>query len=193
MNQMNPAGRMNTGAAILLALVAVAFLIANAGGLLFFPRSDHALSIGNWSTTHFGIGMGMMGITAVIQLVLAVWVGFDAHRNGANGLLWGVLVFFTPVIGLIVYLLLASTMGRRQVDAARPPEPPGPPAAPAPPEPANTYRGETCPSCRGEIEPAYKVCPVCGASLRCSSCDKPIRAAWKVCPYCAVPIQSSGD
>ena len=190
MSRPEPTGRMNTGVAILLALVAIVFLFVNAGGLISLPQGASHVSIGHWSWNPFGMFYGMLGVTALIQLILAVWVGVDAHRNGANGFLWGVLVFFTPVIGLIVYLLMAHTVARRQ---GGPDPPPGAQTAAAPARPASPAARETCPSCRGEIEPDYKVCPVCGASLRCSSCDKPIRSGWKVCPYCAVPIAGEGD
>ena len=189
MSETQSNGRMNVGVAVLLAVIAIAFL--SLQGLLL-PHGGHRWSIGPWSYNPFQLFYGMLGITFLIQLVLAVWVGIDAQKQGHNGFLWGILVFFTPVIGLIVYLLLVPVLARRNGDppfatapAGAAPATAGAPAAESPPASA------TCPACRAQIEADFKVCPVCGNSLRCAGCDKPIRGGWKVCPYCATPIASS--
>jgi ABC-type tungstate transport system substrate-binding protein len=42
----------------------------------------------------------------VINIAILVWVYRDAQARGTNGAIWALLVFFTGIIGLIVYLLL---------------------------------------------------------------------------------------
>ncbi len=44
----------------------------------------------------------------------------------------------------------------------------------------------TCPSCGGEIDESFSVCPHCRAVLRpnCASCGKMLSSAWVTCPYC---------
>jgi len=118
-----------------------------------------------------------LGIWGLIQAVLGVWVGVDANRRGLNGLLWGLLVFFTGVVGLIVYLLVAPSMATRPENA---------PAAPVVDSTGSASRH--CPACRAAIRPEFKACPYCGARLVCSSCGERVEGGWKVCPFCAAPL-----
>ena len=41
-----------------------------------------------------------------LQIGLAIWVGTNAQKRGTNGLLWGIVVLFTGLLGLILYLIL---------------------------------------------------------------------------------------
>jgi hypothetical protein len=45
-----------------------------------------------------------LSLMSLINLALAVWVGIDAERRCTQGSLWGLLVFFTSIVALIVYL-----------------------------------------------------------------------------------------
>jgi len=47
-----------------------------------------------------------------------------------------------------------------------------------------------CPVCRGVVEPAFLVCPVCTTRLKqsCEECAAPLEPIWQVCPYCATPV-----
>lgn len=165
-------GRMNPGVAILLAVIGLVFLLMNFRGCTLEPPWMHhwegrSLFVGFSPFSHF---YGLLGIWGLIQIALAVWVGVDAQRRGSNGFLWGLLVFFTPVVGLIVYLILAPTLAQRNGASA------APPAAP-------------CPSCGQALQAEFKVCPYCSVSLRCKQCDQPLRANWKVCPYCTASLK----
>jgi RNA polymerase subunit RPABC4/transcription elongation factor Spt4 len=120
----------------------------------------------------------------LLQIVLAFWVGMDANRRGMNGLLWGLLVLFTFVVGLLVYLIVAQTGGngsREQVVAEGATS-----AVPA------TVARRACGQCGGKVEAGFRVCPFCGAALAagCPSCAKPVEAGWKVCPYCSTALTS---
>jgi apolipoprotein N-acyltransferase len=42
----------------------------------------------------------------VVNIIILIWVYRDAKAHGANPVLWALIVFFTGVIGLILYLLL---------------------------------------------------------------------------------------
>ena len=138
-----------------------------------------------WATAAFGFGFGglrhwlwgghdfrpflpVFSLGTLISLALAIWVGFDANRRGMNGLLWGLLVFFTSIVGLIVNLIVASaTNGRTPVT----------PTA-------------TCTGCGSRIETGFKVCPFCGRSTQtaCPGCKRPTAPDWKVCPYCSTSL-----
>lgn len=124
------------------------------------------------------------GLGWLLNLILAVWVTLDANRRGMNGVLWGVLVFFTCVVGLIVYLIVAGTATRNGAATHPAPAGAGPSAPPA-----------SCPGCRGRIEPDFRVCPYCGLTLarRCPSCERSVEAGWKVCPHCAAGLEEPGS
>ncbi|MGA1820789.1 MAG: hypothetical protein ACMUHU_07270 [Thermoplasmatota archaeon] len=43
----------------------------------------------------------------IVILILAIWVHSDAKNNGVdNAFLWAVVVFFTGIVGLIIYFLV---------------------------------------------------------------------------------------
>jgi RNA polymerase subunit RPABC4/transcription elongation factor Spt4 len=177
---------MSPGTAILLGIIALLFFA------LFFR--------GCGPSSHYGLGLwgpggwlfptplySLVGAWGLINLALAVWVYFDSDRKGGAGVLWALLVLFTGLIGVVVYLLASPSLDQRNggggtsasvVATARPAAPP--PAA-----------ARRCASCGGEVENDFKVCPFCGTSLRCAQCDKPIQGSWKVCPHCASPIAST--
>ena len=106
------------------------------------------------------------GLWGLIQIGLAVWVGVDAHRRGLNGFLWGLLVFFTTVVGLIVYLLVGPSMAQPGVVRGR----------------------RSCPSCGRHVQSDFKLCPYCSASLGCRQCGRDLQPDWKLCPQCGTPI-----
>jgi len=138
---------------------------------------------------------GLLGLGTLLQIVLAFWVGMDANRRGMNGLLWGLLVLFTFVVGLLVYLIVAQTAGnggKEQVVAggatsAVPATVAGGTAA------AREQDARACGQCGGKVEAGFRVCPFCGGSLAaacpaCPSCAKPTEAGWKICPYCSTAL-----
>ena len=49
---------------------------------------------------------------------------------------------------------------------------------------------DSCPNCRGSVEPDFIACPVCEHHLApaCPSCDRRVMGHWKVCPYCCVKL-----
>lgn len=50
----------------------------------------------------------------VYWLGLPLWVALDARARGDATLLWGLLVFFTNLVGLIAYLIVIRRAGRAQ-------------------------------------------------------------------------------
>ncbi len=177
-------GRINPGLAIVLAIIAIGFLLVNSRGCYWVPGVHDT----RWFTTPWSF----LGFSGLLQLILGVWVGVDAQKRGSNGYFWGLLVFFTSIVGLLVYLLWVTDAMEKishevnQVKA----HPPGATAAAAPGgEPVVVDAVlPTCASCGGEVEDDFKVCPACGASLRCPGCDKAIRKGWQVCPWCATRL-----
>ena len=93
----NQSGRINPGLAIVLAIVAVGFFLVTSRSCYWAP--------GIHDTRWFGSAWGFLGFSGLLQLILGVWVGIDAQKRGSNGYFWGLLVFFTSIVGLLVYLL----------------------------------------------------------------------------------------
>ena len=95
-----PPGRTGTGQTVLLALAALLLIVVWLKGCGGFPGNGHLGWF--WPRPY-----ATLGIWGLIQAGLGVWVGVDANRRGLSGVLWGLLVFFTGIVGLIVYLLVA--------------------------------------------------------------------------------------
>jgi RNA polymerase subunit RPABC4/transcription elongation factor Spt4 len=173
-------GRSNLAVVVLIVAIGFVLLFAASGSMLGFVRWA---PLGNFiSLRPFAFhGILPLGLMSVIHIILAVWVGIDANRRGQNGILWGLLVLFTSLIGLIVYLLISPMIASRSFLPNRI----GGPAAPETPQ----VGGAACPSCHAEVQADFRICPRCGATLaRCGQCDKSIRPDWKVCPYCGTPV-----
>jgi hypothetical protein len=50
-----------------------------------------------------------MMIWFVVMIIIAIYIANDATRMGQNGMLWGALVLFMPMMGLLVYLIVRNT------------------------------------------------------------------------------------
>jgi len=179
-------GRINPGLAIVLAIVAICFFLITSRGCYWAP--------GIHDSRWFGAPWHFLGFSGLLQLVLGVWVGVDAQKRGSNGYFWGLLVFFTSIIGLLVYLLSVTDVMEtisHSVNQARTQAP----AAATSAEPVTVVDAvlPSCPICGGEVEDDFKACPACGSSLRCPGCDKTIRKGWKVCPWCTTHLDTRQD
>jgi hypothetical protein len=168
-------GRIHPVLAVVLAIVAVVLMIMMMKGCVqgltsvLWGHHGSGWPLGwGWS----GGGILPLGLWGVIQIVLSVWVGADAQKRGMHGLLWGLLVFFTGIVGLIVYLIVAPGLAQRNGSA----QAPGVAAA------AGT--APRCGKCGAAVQPEFKACPYCGAPMRCPHCNQAIQPGWKVCPYC---------
>ena len=176
----NQSGRINPGLAIVLAICALGFLLINSRGCYWVP--------GFHDTRWFTMPWGFLGFSGLLQLILGVWVGVDAQKRGSNGYFWGLLVFFTSIVGLLVYLLwVTDAMEKisREVNQVRAQASPVVESGPV-----VDVVLPSCPACGGEIEDDFKACPTCGVSLRCPGCDKTIRKGWKVCPWCTTRLDA---
>jgi RNA polymerase subunit RPABC4/transcription elongation factor Spt4 len=150
--------------ALLLIVVAFTAMTLSMTSCAFFPlMSGH---------THIGLipflPFALVGFSTLLHLGLAIWVGYDANRRGMSGLLWGLLVFLTSLVGLVVYLLVAQGQGDRGASSA---------SVAAGDEPL-------CPTCREPLKSDFKNCPKCGTRVACMECGRLMRGEWKVCPYC---------
>lgn len=171
---------------LLVVVMALVFLLFLARGLsLPLLSHDHGWSWIGWPLFPSGHPRlwGFLGFSGLLSLVLAVWVAVDANRRQMSGPLWGVLVFFTSIVGLVVYLLVAQMSAARNGGGAR--------AAPtAARGAAGTAAPRFCRSCGSGLQPGFRHCPYCGAAQggSCPSCSRPVEVNWKACPHCGARL-----
>ncbi len=48
----------------------------------------------------------------------------------------------------------------------------------------------SCPSCDGDVQEGWKMCPLCGARLeqKCPNCGGELQAGWRLCPNCGYDL-----
>lgn len=157
---------------LILFVVALAWIPWGWPGVIL--SGTHVSGITSWNASPWAFPtLLIFGFCLLVQAILAVWVGVDANRRGLNGFLWGALVFFTCVVGLVVYLIVT-----RSGAACGPVGPVG---------------SSACRSCGARVQPDFRVCPFCGQPLgnRCANCNRPVATDWKTCPHCATALGSA--
>jgi len=179
MRNVEPKAPSNSRTAVVLGLIGIALILLMFKGCLitapWLGLNSHA-----WNGGVLLPMASLLGLWGVIQIGLAIWVGLDAGRRGSNGFLWGLLVLFTPIIGLLVYLILAPGLVGNGTHRAGVHV-----AAPAPVQ-------RECPECAARIEVGFKVCPFCGVALGCGQCGQPLQSGWRHCPQCGAEVRRPG-
>ncbi len=88
-------------------------------------------------------GLGLICILPIIMLiigiVIAIWVYKDAEKRGSSGALWLIIVIFTSIIGLIIWLVVRPPIGGEKGKGSN----------------------RNCPSCGRGIPEDARVCPYC--------------------------------
>lgn len=105
------------------------------------------------TTADEGLIMGMGIAICVIWLVvfiigilIAIWVYKDAEKRGSSGVLWLIIVIFTGIIGLIIWLVVRPPIGGN-------------------PQQGGGGSGRMCPNCGRPIPMDAQVCPYCGKNF----------------------------
>ena len=70
--------------------------------LLANVLADWGLPFGGWGC----YGFGCCGV--ILNLAICFFVMVDADRRDQPGCLWAIVVFFTTIIGLLVYLVVIA-------------------------------------------------------------------------------------
>jgi len=109
---------------------------------------------------------------------MPVWTYKDAKKRGMSAGLWALIVFFTSLVGLVIYLAFRNPdiLGDWKD------------YTPAPPR---TVGGSIrCPHCNERIDSSYANCPHCGEKLKedCPYCHQPLEPHWKRCAHCGEPV-----
>ncbi|MCX6566777.1 MAG: zinc ribbon domain-containing protein [Candidatus Aminicenantes bacterium] len=176
---------MNSSSAKTLGVVIVILAVLMAVGLLrlliLIPlgivdgvghglRSSFFDRGGSWFWPWAGFA-GFFGLIFLFFWVMVIiWVYRDAEKRGMGGALWAVIVFFTHVVGLIIYAIVRAGKPVKQYAPTPPPPPEAKPSAPAaPPVTApivvSPARPTACSRCGKEIRPEWLVCPFCGEKI----------------------------
>jgi len=89
-------------------------------------------------------GLGLMCIIPLVWLIIAIliaiWVYRDAEKRGSSGALWLIIVIFTGIIGLIIWLVVRPPIGGK---------------------PSAASSDRKCPNCGRPIPMDAKACPYC--------------------------------
>ena len=92
-----------------------------------------------WSLFGFGaVVCAVIIVVWVIFILIAIWVYRDAEKRGGNGILWLIIVIFTGIIGIIIWLVVRPPIGGKKPESER-----------------------RCPNCGRPIPMDARVCPYC--------------------------------
>lgn len=120
------------------------FLNLNITDLLTLLGHDTRGRVPGWE-----VGWIVFGVVIWVFFVLflSVLVYNDAERRGSNGLLWFIVVFFTMLLGLIIWLIVRPPKKERVERRVM------------------VEKVLVCPYCRTENAPNTQFCSNCGSSL----------------------------
>ena len=120
----------------------------------------HGDMMGSWNGSSFGMLMiGMMTFWFIIDLLLAYVVYKDAiSNNSPNALVWAIIVFFTSLLGILLYVLLRSPQNHYSTN------PPSSYSATTSQPQAQIH--SFCPSCGTQLDSSSKFCSTCGAVVK---------------------------
>ncbi len=107
--------------------------------------------------------LSLIGVVPLtIYILLVGYVCSDARRRGMNHVIWTLLAVFIPgAVGIILYFLLRDPL-------------------PVP-----------CPSCGRLAMRGHAFCCDCGAAVRtaCTECRQPVEPGWRNCARCGASLK----
>jgi len=98
-----------------------------------------------WALFGLGLACILPIIWLVIAILIAIWVYRDAEKRDSSGALWLIIVIFTGIIGLIIWLVVRPPIGGK---------------------PKSSGGGRNCPNCGRSIPMDAQVCPYCGKDFK---------------------------
>lgn len=162
--------------------------------LLSFLETVRSFFVGTFSeiSSNMSLDLGiklMLGYFFIIWGAFIIWVIKDITNRTTNILIQAlsifIILFFTPIFGLPVYLLIRprATLFEQYYEEEEEKE--------SIDDLEELYH---CPGCSHTVSRDFKFCPKCAFELTvsCSSCRKQIHADWTLCPYCGEKNITSG-
>ncbi|HWG89347.1 MAG TPA: zinc-ribbon domain-containing protein [Candidatus Thermoplasmatota archaeon] len=143
---------------VILGLVVLApFLVAMVAMMGIFGFGGH-MGFGRFDLD-FGFfplfGFGFMALYWLLSLALAVWAYRDAESRNMIGILWALVVFFFPLLGIIIYLVVRANppagLLKSQPVIDYPPPAPGTPSG-----------SRFCSQCGSPTQDGARFCSRCG-------------------------------
>ncbi|MDG6218874.1 MAG: zinc ribbon domain-containing protein [Candidatus Thermoplasmatota archaeon] len=86
-------------------------------------------------------------IVFIIGIVIAIWVYKDAEKRGSSGALWLIIVIFTGIIGLIIWLVVRPPIGGKKSEGVA--------------SSSGSGSDRRCPNCGRVIPNDANLCPYC--------------------------------
>lgn len=135
-------------------------------------------------STNMSIDLGIklvLGYFFIIWAAFIIWVIKDVTNRTTNILVQTlaifIILFFTPIFGLPIYLLIRprTTLFEQYYEQEE--------AEETVDEWEEFYH---CPGCNHKVSKDFRFCPKCTLELTvsCPSCKKKIHTDWALCPYC---------
>ena len=105
--------------------------------------------------------MIVMVILVVLYIKLLIWVYRDAKKRNMDETIWLLIVIFTGIIGLIIYLIVRDPLKAEKTE--QPPKP----KAPQPEPKAEEKRDvKYCSACGSPVSEKADFCSLCGEKLK---------------------------
>jgi Na+/H+-dicarboxylate symporter len=131
---------------ILAGLFLFSIVAASVNAQDFDSYYDDAEAFGLFGGLFAGAFCIIWIVILVVSLLIAIWVYKDADKRGSSGALWLIIVIFTGIIGLIIWLVVRPPIGGK-----------------ASGETSTSSGGSDrrCPNCGRVIPLDANVCPYC--------------------------------
>ena len=98
-----------------------------------------------WALFGLGLVCILPIIWFIIAILIAIWVYRDAEKRDSSGALWLIIVIFTGIIGLIIWLVVRPPIGGKKKAA--------------------TSSDRRCPNCGRVIPDDARTCPYCAKNF----------------------------
>ncbi len=128
---------------------------------------------------------GYVLFIGLLWIFIAFAVSQDAYSRGENGLLWGLIVLFMPMMGLFVYLIFLAI---RSSGASRAVTTTVTPQAPAPTQPAQPAQTQYI--APQPVAPQPQTTPKTGDVQYCTACGAANSLTAKFCNSCGAPLKA---
>jgi len=136
--------KIKYGMLALLILCLGLMVLSFSGAANDYYWNDYSDEAAGFALLGLGLACVIPIIWLIIAIVIAIWVYKDAEKRGSSGALWLIIVIFTGIIGLIIWLVIRPPIGGEK-KAAGGAEP-----------------DRRCPNCGRGIPNDATTCPYCG-------------------------------